>query len=216
MIHKLQKAENPYEQIDRNTIQLISNPIALAIWIYLQSKPNDWNVNENEIREHFSIGRDRYLSAMKELRELGLYEYKTVKKDGKFVAKDFHLYASPKVRKTELTENHTDIKEYKNINKKINKKVNKKLPQQKPKDFQYPSDFTAIWNTYRLGDKWAAYKAFLKRSKDYSLMELQIAMDMENKKEFGKRHFSTVLNGDIDELINSNNGTTKNKGKRYV
>ncbi len=103
MITKLRKIDNGFEIIDRNTIQEITNSAALAIWVYLQSKPEDWSVSEKEILSHFDFGRDRYLSAMRYLRDIGLYEYITKRDDiGRITGRVFVLY--PVVRKASSTE----------------------------------------------------------------------------------------------------------------
>lgn len=76
------KEQLPYDIISRQVVQSIKRPDALAIWIYLQSMPPDWCVRRAQIREHFGIGRDRYDSAMKELRGLGLV-WDTIVRDNK-------------------------------------------------------------------------------------------------------------------------------------
>jgi len=89
---------DPFEILDRNTIQSIENPISLAIWVYSQSMPENWSMSETEIKNHFKIGKDRYLKALKELRRLGLYEFKTERDEkGIIVKKTFVSY--PKVSK---------------------------------------------------------------------------------------------------------------------
>lgn len=90
-----------------------------------------------------------------------------------------------------------------------------KLPTTKPKGFTYDVEFEKLWNIHNVGDKWAGFKAWSQRSKDYTQDELSKAILVESKKQFGKRHFSTVLNGDIDELIAVNNSTAS-KVRRYV
>jgi len=114
----------PFVMNSRDVIQSIKNPEALAIWVYLQSLPENWVFRETQIRNHFSIGRTRYLSAMRELRESGLYLVKRRKNDvGQFIGSDYHIYAlphttdsegrncrKPHVRKPIGVENDTDIK----------------------------------------------------------------------------------------------------------
>jgi len=90
-----------------------------------------------------------------------------------------------------------------------------KLPSTKPKGFSYDVEFETLWSLHNIGDKWAGFKAWSQRSKEYTQDELSKALMVEAKKQFGKRHFSTVLNGDIDEMIVANN-TSASKAKRYV
>lgn len=198
MIHKLQKSENPYEQIDRDTIQKIKNPVSLAIWVYLQSKSNNWDVNEIQIREHFNIGKDRYLSAMRELRELCLYEYKTIKKDGKFVAKNFHLYAYPKLRKTVLTENRTDIKEDKSIGAKSKKTTSKETLEA----------FENLWKDYtrtflkaqnrKGGNKAKAKQKYIALTdKGISSSEIYNFVEDHAKQAFGHKNLENLLIQDL-------------------
>jgi len=114
----------PFVMNSRDVIQSIKNPEALAIWVYLQSLPENWVFRETQIRSHFSIGRTRYLSAMRELRESGLYQVKRRKNDaGQFIGSDYHIYAlphttdsedhscrNPHIRKPTGVETDTDIK----------------------------------------------------------------------------------------------------------
>ena len=81
MVQKLKKHESPYEPISRETIQAIKDPVALAIWVYLMSKPSDWNIVPKELEEHFGIGRDKRLKAIKTLESLGLYVTTLIRDD---------------------------------------------------------------------------------------------------------------------------------------
>ena len=70
---RLVKQQVPYETVSRELVQSITNPVALAIWVYLLTKPEDWIVRRAEILAHFDgLGRPRYEKAMRELREMGL------------------------------------------------------------------------------------------------------------------------------------------------
>ena len=85
----------PYEMISREVVQSLSNPDALAIWVYLMAKPPTWIVRREDIRSHFSIGRDRYSKAMSELNEAGLVVTKNVQgADGKIVSRSFTVEAT--------------------------------------------------------------------------------------------------------------------------
>lgn len=92
-IMKLKKADCPYESLPRETIQAIRNPVALAIWVYLMSKPTDWEVRGVDIEKHFGFGRDKRLKAIKELERLGLYVVVPIKgENGKFAGKQIRIY----------------------------------------------------------------------------------------------------------------------------
>jgi hypothetical protein len=70
-IVKVKKPEAPFEVIDRASIGSIRDPTALAIWIYLRSKPEGWVVRPSAVMEHFGIGRDKYRSAVRYLTRCG-------------------------------------------------------------------------------------------------------------------------------------------------
>lgn len=137
-IHKLKKHQSdiPYTMVSRDVAQLITNPDSLAIWTYLQSLPDNWDISEKQLREHFSIGKTRYMAAMRMLRELNLYKVIHAKNEkNQFIGNYYHIYASPtvsespKVRKPALpetvpSENSTYIKEKILLNRTIKDKEN--------------------------------------------------------------------------------------------
>ena len=75
----------------------------------------------------------------------------------------------------------------------------------KPKDFQYPKEFMEIWKILRTGDKWRAFRAYRKRQEQgYTQYDILRVVQAEAKKTFAKRHLSTTLNGEIDEVQENN------------
>ena len=74
--------ELPYTTFLNSTIELINNPDALAIYVYLQTKSEHWIVRREDVMKRFNIGKHRYTEAMKHLRELGLVE-RSVTRDAK-------------------------------------------------------------------------------------------------------------------------------------
>jgi len=68
----LKKAGLNYITLPPQIIQLVKNPISLAIWCYLQSHSEGWICRKESIKNHFDIGDDKYNKAMKELRQLRL------------------------------------------------------------------------------------------------------------------------------------------------
>ena len=80
----------------------------------------------------------------------------------------------------------------------------KKLPLKKPVGFEYTEAFNKLWSSYKhkaKGDKWNAYKSAKQRLDDgYPLNYLYKVIQTEDNKQIGKRHFSTIMNSDIDEL----------------
>lgn len=102
----------------------------------------------------------------------------------------------------EAIPNDTTYTYNKNKNKKDSDSKKEKLPTKKPKGFEYPELFEKLWAYYKhdnKGDKWRGYVSAKKRFSDgYVIKDFYRAIDLENIKDFGKRHFSTILNGDID------------------
>ena len=120
-IHKLEthQADIHYFMLSREVVQAIDNPDALAIWCYLQSKPKNWIVLEDQVRSHFDIGRLKYLKAMKCLRDVGLYHVERIKDDrNRFCSNVFHIYPFQYIRVSVHTVTDTDIKEKEIINRK--------------------------------------------------------------------------------------------------
>tara|TARA_R110000751_G_scaffold78623_2_gene158648 strand:+ start:125 stop:775 length:651 start_codon:yes stop_codon:yes gene_type:complete len=113
-IHKLEthQADIHYFMLSREVVQAIDNPDALAIWCYLQSKPQNWIVLEDQVRSHFNIGRLKYLKAMRCLRVAGLYRVLRLKDDkNRFCSNVFHIYPYSYLRISVQSEMNTDIKE---------------------------------------------------------------------------------------------------------
>ena len=111
-ISKLKKHESskPFTMILWEVTQSIKNPDSLAIWAYLQSLPEDWDVSETQLRKHFGIGRDRYLAAMRCLKDLRLYKYVRLKSDkNNFTGGYYHVYETPYLQESTLTALDTDI-----------------------------------------------------------------------------------------------------------
>lgn len=83
--YRLIQAGISYTTLTNDAINIIKNPVAMAIWVHLCSKPKDWVVRRSELMERFSIGRDKYQEAMRELRILGLvWDYQIRLPDGNF------------------------------------------------------------------------------------------------------------------------------------
>jgi len=203
-IHKLKKHQDdvPYTMASREVVQSLTNPLALAIWVYLQSLPENWNVSEMQLRSHFCVGKDRYREAMKVLKEAGLYSVTGVRNDeGKFVGSFYNIYGMPRkpeVRKT----GHTEIRPY------IKEKNNTK---------EEDNGFSSFWLNYpNKKNKQAALSAWKKLSKTNRVIACEkLTPFMEGLPEFQRKdfnlHASTYLNGkrweDEGEVeVNSNAG----------
>lgn len=65
----------PYTQVNTHVVQNITDPIALAIWVYLLTLPPSWNVVKEYLEKHFKIGQDRIKKTFAYLHRCGLIEY---------------------------------------------------------------------------------------------------------------------------------------------
>lgn len=82
------KTGKPYTAISNDVVESINNTDALAIWTFLQTKSNGWNVIGSYLMDKFNIGRKRYADAMRCLADMGLIEYVTSRNDlGQVVGK---------------------------------------------------------------------------------------------------------------------------------
>ena len=69
----------PYSSVSNKTVELITNPDALAIWTYLQTRTPGWRVIGSHLQDHFGMGRVRYRKAMKHLTDLRLITHAPVR-----------------------------------------------------------------------------------------------------------------------------------------
>lgn len=95
----------PYSTISNKAVDAITNPDALAIWTFLQTKDNNWTVVGTWLQKRFGIGRDRYSRAMSHLEALGLikYEANRCKETGKLAGRRIIVNFEPVI--TEMPEN---------------------------------------------------------------------------------------------------------------
>lgn len=81
---RLKKQGRQYTVLPNDSIELIRNADSLAIWVYLQTKPQDWIIRSADLMARFAsgdeeggfkMGRVRYRAAMNHLRDVGLIDY---------------------------------------------------------------------------------------------------------------------------------------------
>lgn len=117
------KTGKPYTAVSNAVVESINNTDALAIWTFLQTKSNGWNVIGSYLMDKFGIGRKRYADAMKYLADMGLIEYVTSRNDlGQVVGKRIVVNYEPS---TEVAGNRHVGKPTVRSN---NSSVNKQLP----------------------------------------------------------------------------------------
>lgn len=107
---RLRHDKVPFEIIPRALAQAITNPDALAIWIYLVTKPTNWIVRKTEIMEHFGISRYRYADAMKLLKDMKLVTIAHVQDEqGKMIGTVIWVHASNEVYTEDTIYRHVGI-----------------------------------------------------------------------------------------------------------
>lgn len=85
--------EEPYTKNYNETINAITDCAALGIYIYLSSKPENWEINVKQLMNHFSKGRDFIKSKLKYLRQIGALSTNDVRDEkGKFVSRHTTLH----------------------------------------------------------------------------------------------------------------------------
>ena len=99
----------PYTSISNEAVDALTNPDALAIWTYLQTRDSGWTVIGGYLQERFGMGRERYAKAMRFLKEAGLVSHEAVKCDttNTFLGRRVIVHHSPNLRITEPTDSRT-------------------------------------------------------------------------------------------------------------
>lgn len=144
----------------------------------------------SQFKNQFSRDDEKYNSLCEKNRQIALARHSnpSVTKSTK---RNESLPQSPSVTKS--TDNKSDSDNKKN--------TNKKPPLKKPDGFVYDELFEELWSILKTGDKWSAYRSWINRRDNYRHSDLKSIVSKEESKQFGKRHFSTLMNSDIDDLI---------------
>jgi|SRR5690349_5456514 len=92
----LKLSKLPFTTLLNKTIDLIKDPGALGIYLYLSSKSDDWEISETNLKNRFGKGRDYIRDRLSELKALGLIETFAIKdKKGRIVKWETVLYNEP-------------------------------------------------------------------------------------------------------------------------
>lgn len=54
----------PFTQLYNKVLQTCTNMEAIAVWAYLQSQCDDWQLNPTQLRKHFKVGKDKIYSIL--------------------------------------------------------------------------------------------------------------------------------------------------------
>ena len=106
---------------------------ALAVLVYLLSKPNDWQVRPTNLRNRFGWGKDKVYRVLANLEQLGYMRRESARNDGQFAETRYFVMDSPCPQKPDTglpdTENKDTYKEQKKQKTDITK--SNKLQRQK-------------------------------------------------------------------------------------
>lgn len=110
----LKKVGGSYVVLPNDSMSLIRDPVSMAIWAYLLSKPESWVVRNAEIQERFDIGRDKTTASLSHLRDLGLVWDEFIRDDhGMIISRNLVCSSQPNnVLAEQRIHRNTDLPYY--------------------------------------------------------------------------------------------------------
>ena len=110
----LKKVGGSYVVLPNDSMSLIRDPVSMAIWAYLLSKPESWVVRNAEIQERFDIGRDKTTASLSHLRDLGLVWAEFIRDDhGRVISRNLVCSSQPNnVLAEQRIHRNTDLPYY--------------------------------------------------------------------------------------------------------
>lgn len=182
-----------FESVPRQIVEQLTNPDALAYYVYLLTRPDNWVVRRNHLREHFnSLSLARHNAAMRMLREIGLVWTQNEKGvDGKFTESKIMCGAipiddlpSPQVQIAVHRENPQSGKTDESVNRPLKDIQITKDIQIKDKDI-HTCAFEAFYSLYpKKTGKAEALKAWMKLKPSPELTKTLIT-DCKNRVDRG-------------------------------
>jgi len=119
--------ELPYTIILNETIDIIPENSSLGVYLYLARKPEDWDVQEKDLMNRFSKGRDHVRKCLTILKDIGLYKKESIRDERGHITHwestlysqvtenpssgRIHITEKPTSGKTHLLDNPTHTKE---------------------------------------------------------------------------------------------------------
>ena len=79
--HYLKHSQSTFTTVLNKTIEAIIDPASLGIYLYLASKPNDWQISETNLRNRFNKGGDFIRARLADLKRIGLLKSLAIKDD---------------------------------------------------------------------------------------------------------------------------------------
>lgn len=141
--------DNPYVMIDRRPIE---NPKlsfkAKGILTYALSRPDGWEFNLADLKNHCTDGRDSIRAGLTELRAAGHLEYQQERESGKFGTGHILVYEVPltepqtdfPLTDKPLTENPTQV---------LSTLSNKDIKQKNDEDEERTAEIGKVYKTYQ-------------------------------------------------------------------
>jgi len=69
---KLTVKRAPFTQLYNKVLQTCTNMEAIAVWAYLQSQSDNWQLNPTQLRKHFKVGKEKIYSVLNYMIECKL------------------------------------------------------------------------------------------------------------------------------------------------
>lgn len=98
----IEKFRGKFDEVDggctvthTRSLQLLKNPINLAIYVYLCSKPPGWKLNIKDIMNHFTLGKNKVYRAINDLLMTRLIDRKEIRSKGMFCEYQYFVHLSP-------------------------------------------------------------------------------------------------------------------------
>jgi hypothetical protein len=203
---QIKHESKPYTMVLNNVLNNCDNLEAIGLWCHFQSKPENWIINAQYVRNHFKVGRDKAYELLAYLIETNLMEKKQIiNPDGTFgkvsyIIKNGEQFTIKKLS-TENTEplpdlplpdlplpenqEHINKRSFNNAYKETNKRKSFYDDQKKNK---------AVDNSFEEGRRTASQGADAVKSKPDRQMVNEYKSIMEHeerkKKELAMQRFS--------------------------
>lgn len=107
--HYLKHSGSFFTTILNKTIDAITDPASLGIYLYLASKPDDWEISVTNLKNRFGKGGDFIRSRMADLKKIGLLKSVAIKDDkGRVIRWETILYneVQPDIKAQSTSKTH--------------------------------------------------------------------------------------------------------------
>jgi hypothetical protein len=110
--HILKHSGLSFTTLLNKTLESIKDPATLGIYVYLASKPSDWDISETNLQNRFCKGRDFIRARLAELKLIGLLKSVAIKdKKGRIVRWETILFSEVQVTENPSSGDDVQITE---------------------------------------------------------------------------------------------------------